>query len=72
MSTGSARYSETLGASRPDVAAAYPHMAPDDSGWGYMLDSTALANGSHKMVVPAVDSHGNEGLLASVSFTVSN
>jgi len=69
---GILRGTATLGVSRPDVATAYPHMAPDDSGWSYTLDTTALANGSHTIVAHMVDSHGNEGLQAPVAFTVNN
>jgi hypothetical protein len=47
-------------------------VAPDHSGWSYTLDTTPLANGSHTIVVHLADSHGNEGLLAPVAFTVNN
>jgi len=66
------RGAATLGGSRPDVAAAYPQIAPGDSGWSYALDTTALSNGAHAIVVHVRDKAGNEGLLAPVSVTVSN
>ncbi|HEY6823655.1 MAG TPA: Ig-like domain-containing protein, partial [Steroidobacteraceae bacterium] len=69
---GALRGTATLGGSRPDVAAAYPHIAPNDSGWNYALDTTALSNGPHSLVVHARDRTGNEALLAPVAVTVSN
>ena len=34
---GTAKGTATLGAARPDVAAAYPNLAPPNSGWTYAL-----------------------------------
>ena len=62
----------TLGDSRPDVAAAYPHLAPVDSGWSYTLDTTVLANGPHSLVVHARDVTGNEAVVSPRAVTVSN
>jgi hypothetical protein len=42
---GVLRGTATLGGSRPDVAAAYPHIAPGNSGWSCALDTTALSTG---------------------------
>jgi len=61
-----------LGGSRPDVAAAYPHVAPDNSGWSYTLDTTMLSNGPHWLVVHARDGTGNEALVPPRAVTVSN
>lgn len=69
---GSLKGSATLGGSRPDVAAAYPHLAPADSGWTYSLDTTALTNGVHSLVVHVSDTAGNEALAPPVSVTVNN
>jgi hypothetical protein len=64
--------SATLGGARPDVAAAYPHLAPADSGWSYSLDTATLTNGVHSLVVHATDSSGNEAVAAPVSVTITN
>jgi hypothetical protein len=69
---GILRGTATLGGSRPDVAAAYPQVAPIDSGWSYVLDTTAIPNGTHTIVVHVRDKAGNEGLLAPVAVAVSN
>jgi hypothetical protein len=62
----------TLGSARPDVAAAYPNLAPVNCGWTYALDTTALVNGTHSIVVHVIDASHNEAVLAPVSVTVSN
>ncbi len=64
--------SATTGVSRPDVASAYPHVAPADSGWSYVLDTTKLANGSHLLTIHATDSAGNTAINAPIPVTVSN
>ncbi len=64
--------SATTGGSRPDVASAYPHVAPPDSGWSYQLDSTKLANGAHSLTIRASDSAGNTAINSPLSVTVSN
>jgi Bacterial Ig domain len=69
---GSLMGATTLGGARPDVEAAYPNLAPADSGWTYSLDTTSLANGVHSLVVHATDSSGNEALLLPVAVVVSN
>jgi hypothetical protein len=62
----------TLGISRPDVAAAYPHVAPANAGWRYTLDTTKIANGPHTLTVHAGDSAGNAAVNAPISVIVSN
>jgi hypothetical protein len=62
----------TPGSARPDVAAAYPNLAPINCGWTYALDTTTLANGAHTIVVHVTDASGNEAILAPVPVTVSN
>jgi Bacterial Ig domain len=69
---GTLRGTATLGGSRPDVAAAYPHIAPENSGWNYALDTTALSNGPHSLSVHARDVTGNEALVPPLAVTVSN
>jgi hypothetical protein len=54
------------------VAAAYPHVAPDDSGWSFALDTTTLANGPHSLTVRVRDLTGNEAALPPRAITVSN
>jgi hypothetical protein len=69
---GLLRGTATLGGSRPDVAAAYPQVAPNDSGWSYVLDTTTLSNGPHSLAVQARDVSGNEAALPPRTVTVSN
>jgi large repetitive protein len=69
---GVAMGSAITGGARPDVASAYPHVAPADSGWTYTLDSTKLANGPHIIVVHATDTSSNEAIYAPIPVTVSN
>ena len=61
-----------LGVARPDVAAAYPAIAPVNSGWQYSLDTTTMANGTHTVTVHFIDTANNEVLLPPVSVTVTN
>jgi hypothetical protein len=69
---GLLRGTATLGGSRPDVAAAYPQVAPNDSGWSYVLDTTTLSNGPHSLAIQARDATGNEAALPPRVVTVSN
>jgi len=69
---GSFRGSATLGGARPDVAAAYPNLAPANCGWTYSLDTTSLANGAHEISIHVLDTSNNEAILLPVSVTVSN
>jgi hypothetical protein len=69
---GVLRGTATLGGSRPDVAAAYPYVAPDNSGWSYALDTTALSNGPHSLSVHVRDVTGNEALVPPLAISVSN
>jgi len=62
----------TLGSARPDVAAAFPGIAPVDCGWQYALDTTTLSNGTHAVAVRFIDGTSNEVLLPPVIVTVSN
>jgi len=64
--------SAILGGARPDVAAAYPNLAPVDCGWSYSLDTTGLVNGTHSIVLRATDASNNEAVLAPVPVTVTN
>ncbi len=69
---GALKGTATLGISRPDVAAAYPHLAPVDCGWTYLLDSTTLTNGVHSIVIHVIDTAKNEASLSPIPVTVSN
>jgi hypothetical protein len=64
--------SAILGDARPDVAAAYPNLAPTNCGWNYALDTTGLVNGTHSIVVHAVDASHNEAVVTPLSVTVNN
>jgi hypothetical protein len=57
---------------RPDVCAAFPDsQGCPDVGWNYVLDTTALANGSHTLAVRATA--GNDQMnIAARTFTVAN
>ena len=57
---------------RPDVVAAYPHVATLNCGWSYTLDSTGLTNGSHSLAIHTIDTSNNEAILSPISVTVSN
>jgi hypothetical protein len=61
-----------LDIARPDVVAAYPHLAPLDSGWLMTLDTTKLANGAHTISVGLTDAAGNVAELPPVGVTVAN
>jgi len=69
---GTAKGTATLGAARPDVAAAYPNLAPPNSGWTYALDTTALSNSTHVLEIRVTDTSGNEATLLPIPITVSN
>ncbi len=69
---GIAMGSVSTGISRPDIANAYPHVAPSDSGWTFTLDTTKLANGVHSLTIHATDSAGNTAINAPLSVAVSN
>lgn len=69
---GTVKGTATLGVARPDVAAAYPNLAPPNSGWTYALDTTALTNGSHVLEIRVTDTSGNEATLLPIPITVSN
>jgi hypothetical protein len=69
---GSLKGSATLGMARPDVAAAYPHLAPADSGWSYALDTTGLTNGPHSIVIHATDTSNSEAIGEPIPVSVAN
>lgn len=62
----------TYGWSRTDVCAAF-HNPPDcpGVGWGFLLNTTLLADGSHTLDITAVSSTG-QSHTSSSSFTVAN
>ncbi|HTT13372.1 MAG TPA: Ig-like domain-containing protein [Burkholderiaceae bacterium] len=62
----------SLGGARPDVAAAYPDLAPVNCGWSYSLDSTRLVNGSHSLAIRVRDTSDNEAWLVPIPIVVSN
>jgi hypothetical protein len=65
---GSANY----GGNRPDVCAVYPNRPGcPNVGWNFLLDTTVLANGTHKLQVTATSVAGRHAVQTS-SFTVSN
>jgi hypothetical protein len=53
---------------RPDIVAAFPD-APADAGFSYVVDSTKIANGTHKLGV-VVTSNGGGVKLMSVTLVV--
>jgi probable HAF family extracellular repeat protein len=57
---------------RPDVCAAFPNQSGCPTvGWQYMLDTTALAVGSHTLETVAISNTGQRAK-AMASFTVAN
>jgi Bacterial Ig domain len=69
---GTVQGTATLGVARPDVAAAFPQIAPANCGWNFSLDTTSLANGAHTITFHVVDSSNSDILLPPLSVTVSN
>jgi Bacterial Ig domain len=69
---GTVKGTATLGVARPDVAAAFPQIAPADCGWNFSLDTTTMTNGMHTITFHVVDSSNNDILLPPVSVTVNN
>ena len=67
IAAGSALY----GSSRPDVSGVYP-QAPPNSGYSYALDTTRYANGSHQLLVRALDVYGNTAILSQRTIVVNN
>ena len=50
---------ESITVSRPDVAAAYPHIAgAGTSGWGIQFDSSGLSPGNHEFLIQATTKSG--------------
>jgi hypothetical protein len=58
----------TMHLARPDIVAAFPD-APADAGFSYVVDSTKIANGTHKLGV-VVTSNGGGVKLMSVTLVV--
>jgi uncharacterized protein (TIGR03437 family) len=62
----------TYGGPRPDVCLVFPGRAGcPNVAWGYMLDTTRLASGSHMLEVTASTPSGQRAT-AGMAFTVSN
>jgi len=61
----------TYGIARPDVVRDYPGLpgAPD-FGFTYQLDTTAFANGVHRLQVLGVDAAGNRDWLINGDVTI--
>ncbi|MCP5054319.1 MAG: hypothetical protein GY940_44535, partial [bacterium] len=58
---------------RPDVEASYPTLPLNyQAGWGYMLLTNALPDGTYTLYAIATDVEGNEVTLGSKSITVDN
>jgi Bacterial Ig domain len=62
----------TYGQPRPDVATAYPNLAPVNVGFSYSLATAKFPNGPHALNVRATDTSGNVALLPDVIVTVAN
>lgn len=63
--------SATYGLTRSDVPVAYPG-APINTGFQYSLDTTKLSNGSHSIVVKAIDNGGKVATFATKQVVISN
>jgi hypothetical protein len=68
---GSRFASANFGLSRPDVAIYFPG-ARSNTNFQYALDTTALPNGSHAILVKARDNNGNVAMYATQHVTVNN
>ncbi|HSU57872.1 MAG TPA: hypothetical protein VLI55_01060 [Bryobacteraceae bacterium] len=69
---GAASYgSSSYAGYRPDVCSAYPGPGCPDVGWSYLLDTSALANGKHTLIVTASTADGQRIIRAN-AFTVAN
>lgn len=73
---GVPRGAAVYGASRPDVCGAHPSAAGCQNGnsgvgWTYVIDTGALANGTHVFAVNATAQNGEHNIQAH-TFTVSN
>lgn len=63
----------TLGFPRPEISATYPGYPNSAApGWMYLLDTTTLANGPHRIQALVQDLVGFVTLLGEVQFTVDN
>jgi hypothetical protein len=60
------------GQSRPDVAGAYPNLAPVDCGFIYSLNTAKFANGQHVLNVRVTDSSNNVAISPDVTVSVAN
>jgi hypothetical protein len=55
----SASCTESITVGRPDVAAAYPHIAgAGTSGWSIQFDSSGLSPGNHELLIQATTKSG--------------
>jgi hypothetical protein len=63
---------ESITVGRPDVAAAYPHIAgAGTSGWSIQFDSSGLSPGNHEFVIQATTKSGATRDLGSMNVAVS-
>ncbi|HEY3936777.1 MAG TPA: hypothetical protein VGL97_05080 [Bryobacteraceae bacterium] len=69
---GVSRGSATYGLSRPDVCQVFPGRGGcPNVGWSYDIDTNALANGAHTIVVSATAANGQHSVVSG-AFAVSN
>lgn len=68
---GSRVASATYGIARPDVAAALPG-APSNTGFQYSLDTTKFPNGSHSIIVKAIDNAGHVATFSTKQVSFAN
>jgi N-acetylmuramoyl-L-alanine amidase len=65
--------SAQLGFPRPDVAQQYPHIFNStNSGWRFVMDTTKLVNGRHRLTVRGYDLANHAIELASQDFYTAN
>ncbi|MCK5145224.1 T9SS type A sorting domain-containing protein [bacterium] len=58
---------------RPDIEAAFPEYPNNSSaGWGYMLLTNYLPDGTYTLYAIATDGEGNQATIGSVAITIDN
>jgi hypothetical protein len=57
---------------RPDVASAYPNLAPLYSGWAMPFNTSSYSNGTHFILVKIIDTSSNITIYPIIKVLISN